>query len=485
MFGRLATAAVLAACLWAGVTQAMDWRWTENQGWAQSLGVARSTARDQLAYAFQLEQDRDYHEASRQYLLYLRQYGDADPDTAGRALARLARCLHATDNHVAAFNALETVLRDYPSAATRVDLLRMELVVGKRLMSPDATSTILGPAGDSRAANRRQAAQIFRTIVEHDPYGPVAPEALYNLGQTLTLLEDTLAAQAAFQRILDQHPQSEFVEHARLGLMTVDGASGSAHDRNVQEQIRIVRDVTANMTDGDAEALQQFEEVQLQVNEKKPAEMLRQADEYRRMRTSHSLKSAEFLYTEIIYRYPRSPQAETARERLGTFKVPKASISDRTGLKPVNPLNWFRSDSKPDWVVQSGGADIVRVEDVGPIPGVEGMPPQGDVVTTLVPPHWGTEVAAVPVSPPRNNGEGNILWQTDDPPRASNLNNVVPPMPVTVVNVPAANPLPQISDADLVPLPDLGPSRAGRSSSAPREYVAPPSGRWNVSPDFQ
>jgi len=230
MRGRLTVvAAALAVFLWGGAAPAMDLSWTEDQEWAQDLGVARPTAEEQLSYAGRLENDDDYLEASRQYLLFLRQYGATDPDNTGIALVRLGKCLHSSGNHLSAFDALELAIHDYPNSNSRLDLLNMELAIGGYLYGLHNRNDIRPPSAEMlarRETDIRLAARIFTAVVAHDPDGPVAPEALYTLGQMFFEFGDIPAAREAFEQLLEDHPKFRFADNVRRRLAEWDQRDG-------------------------------------------------------------------------------------------------------------------------------------------------------------------------------------------------------------------------------------------------------------------
>ena len=56
------------------VLAASAWKWTRGQGWSEGGGAAKSTAREQLKHAYELERKGEFYDSAKQYFLLLRVY---------------------------------------------------------------------------------------------------------------------------------------------------------------------------------------------------------------------------------------------------------------------------------------------------------------------------------------------------------------------------------------------------------------------------
>ena len=400
------------ALLTAGTSWAAgEWEWTKDQGWMQGAGSSRPTPREQLQYAYELEQRGEYMDSARQYFLLVQSFPASQE--AGVGLQRLARCLFEMENYYTSYKAIEQVIKDYPNTGRMQDLIEIELRIAKKMMVSQTPDILAAPNANPRETNIRRALEIVDAVLEHDPYGPVAPEAYLVKGEGHLFLNEVQTARAAFEKIRDDFPRSEFIERARLGILTCDSLLGQASPQELQDQIELVREVEQGRNSEDD--VDGFIRKQ---NEVEAGKMLEQAEQYHQMGTAKAVKSAQFMFNEIVRRYPQTPQAETAMERLGKSRVPREPSRLTKIIKGVN-INPFviNKDPEPPWIVpQLSPDDVVMVDQgLGPIDGVPetGAPPTMSAVNvrpaTLPEPGSGTVGANFSPAPGYFDGtQGNM-----------------------------------------------------------------------------
>lgn len=382
------------------VRAAGEWEWTKDQGWVQGAGAARPTPKEQLQYAYDLEQRGDYMDSARQYFLLIQTFPSTQE--AGVGLQRLARCLFEMENYYNSYKAIEQVIKDYPGTGAMSDLVEIELRIAKKMMVTQTPDLFGGNTG--RDHNIRQALEIVDAVLEHDPYGPVAAEAYLVKGEGHLFINEVQAARKSFETLRDEFPKSDYIERARLGILTCDSLMGQANPREVEEQAQIVRETEREQRaqrrggsgfDDEDEDVESFIRKQ---NEVEAAKMLDQAEQYNRMGTKKHVESAKFMYNEVVRRYPDTAQADTARERLGQTKTPKEAGFLTRAIKGVN-LNPFTmtKDPEPPWIVPQLNPDDMVMVDQGL--NIAGVPEMG----TAAPP----TSAAAPVRPASLSDSGN------------------------------------------------------------------------------
>ncbi len=367
----LALAVFLAVLAGGSAHAAGEWEWTAGQGWIRGAGVARPTPKEQLHYAYELEKKSEFMDAARQYFLLVQNFPASDE--AGVGLQRLARCLFEMENYWTSYKAIEQVIETYPNTGRMSDLVEIELRIARKLQTSQTPDILSSPKeANDRDHNIRRSIQILSSVIEHDPYGPVAAEAYLYKGEGHLFLNEISAAKTAFETIRDEFPRSDFVERARLGILQCDQLMGQANAREVSEQMEVVREFERERG-GDGEEMEEVESSIKQLNEVEAGKMMDQAEQYRRMGTRSGVQASEFLYKEIVRRYPGTPQAEDAMSRLGNIKMPKQSNRVAKVFKGIklNPFSYNR-DAAPPWIVpQMAPEDMVMVDKgLGPIAGV-------------------------------------------------------------------------------------------------------------------
>ncbi|MDR3211141.1 MAG: tetratricopeptide repeat protein [Planctomycetota bacterium] len=378
---RLVWVVLCLACLPSLSWAAGEWEWTQGQGWVQGAGVSRPTAKEQLAYSYELEQRGEFMDAARQYFLLIQNFPDSSE--AGVGLQRLARCLFEMENYYTSYQAIEQVIKTYPRTGRMSDLIEIELRIAKKMLTSQAATSLFDTNQSAKADNTRRALEIVNAVLDHDPYGPMAAEAYLVKGEGLLYIGDIANARTSFDKVLDDFPRSNLVERARLGILRCDSLMGQAKPQEVYEQVQVVRELEAGRREEgvDPEEIDDVEESINQLAEVEAAKMMEQAGQYKRMGTHNAVRSAEFLYKEVARRYPRTPQAQEARELMGTIKIPKEESRVAKAVKSIslNPFNWNR-DPEPPWIVpQLAPEDVVMIDSgIGPIAGV----PESDFLAT-------------------------------------------------------------------------------------------------------
>lgn len=358
---------------------ASEWEWTAGQGWMRGAGVARPTPKEQLHYAYELERRSEFMDAAQQYFLLVQTYPASEE--AGVGLQRLARCLFEMENYYTSFKAIEQVIETYPNTGRMSDLVEIELRIAKKMMVSQTPDLLSGKEERTREFNIRRALEILDAVIEHDPYGPVAAEAYLVKGEAHMFINEVQAARKSFETVRDEFPRSEYVERARLGILTADSLLGQARPQEVQEQIQIVREMEREKNrdaddDDDDDYMEEVDDVEgtiRQLAEIEATKMMEQAEQYRRMGTRKGVSSSEFLYKEIVRRYPGTPQSDEAMARLGHIRVPKEENRIAKAVKNINmnPFSYSK-DPEPPWIIpQMSPDDMVMVDaGLGPIAGV-------------------------------------------------------------------------------------------------------------------
>jgi len=478
VFGVALAVISMSAAAWG----AADWQWTKNQGWSVGGGTARPNAEEQLRYAYSLEQKGELLDAARQYFLLLKVYPDAPQ--AGVALQRLAKCLFEMENYYQAFQAIEQVLISYPQSGRLADFLAIQMKIARKLQE-GARPSILKNDDDPLAAGRKAACEVYEAVLKHDPYGPLADDALLALGEVRLEMNEPKIAREHFARLLNEFSKSPLVDKARLGLTRCDVLEGKASSSDVQRTVKEIRAKEA-AAGKPAEDAGEMEKSVSELENLEAKKMWDGAMFYLKRGTAESVSSAIWTLKELIRRYPRTECAAQARELLPQIQIPKKG-SAPIDLSRLNILP-FKRKKEEGFVVPQLGEAGVKTEPVSEaVPGIE--PPGGESIAVAKPASPSAEgerqAADSPLAPasatvqrpaaapspdvpkpessavamPAGKGEGDavVVEKTPSPP---------PPPPP---HLPSGAP-PQSKGEWVVDLHDAPPLK----TSAPRPHPQPP-----------
>ncbi len=122
------------------------------------------------------------------------------------------------------------------------------------------------------------------------------PEALYFKGFKLTKDEEFDKARVVFKRFLSLYPRNKLADHARYWLGEIYYSSGN-WERAILEFDRVIKEYPGG--------------------DKVPAAILKEGFSFERL---GSKKEARLLLERLMEKYPESPEAKMAAERLKTMK---------------------------------------------------------------------------------------------------------------------------------------------------------------------
>lgn len=353
---RLAGAVKSLAVIWSvcfalsPMAAAGEWEWAKGQEWTRGGGTAQDSSTEQLRRAFSLEMHGEYLDSARQYYLLTQNFPDS-PE-AGVALQRLSLCLFEMEDYWEAYKAVEQVVLSYPESAPLSDLVEVELRIAKNLLESQSPEYLPEDEEEERDVNIERVVRILDSVIAHAPYGGVADEAYQVKGEAHLILGEDDAARAAFQTVIDEFPHSEYVEPAHLGIRVADALN------EVEEHEHFLS------PEDDEETVHPDSEVQdilnslKQLPEVEAAKMVEQARKYQSIGTRKTILATQFLYNEVIRRYPKTAQAEEAKILLADLEShPLLQRGGTEGKKAPAESPFTNKDPEPPWIVPQVDGD--------------------------------------------------------------------------------------------------------------------------------
>lgn len=284
------------------------WIWTPKTGkWVNPKNQPKPTPKEQFEYAKSFYELKQFEDAKREFQKLIKAY----PKSAEAAESQyyLGLIQEAEGNLYEAYQAFQKVIDKYPFSERIQEINEREYKIGEAFMGGEKRKAL---GVDLPVEN--PAIEIFTKVVENSTYGPLAPKAQYKLGLVLKSLMRYYDAEDAFNKIISNYPDSEWVEAARFQLAACRAAvsRGSDYDQGATE-----------------EAKQQFEDF---VREHPDAVLSRDAekniDQLREKEAESSYNIAAFYekqgaydaakiyYNEVINSYSDSKWSGKAAERL-------------------------------------------------------------------------------------------------------------------------------------------------------------------------
>ena len=365
---------------------AADWEWSQDKGWAQSSGRALPNPAEQLKYAYKLEKEGRFLNASKQYFLLLKAFPDSDE--AGVGLQRLANCLFMMENYYDAYKALEQVIKSYPFSAEKSDLIKIEFLIGRKFQA-GARVNLLDDMEDP-AVGKRAAIEIFESVVANDSVGPYAGASLLAIASCYKDLDEPARGIVYADRVLTEFSMSpDLVAKARIIKKTMEVMLGNADINSVRVAVNEAKKAAAEDggEEGDADfaPVDDYDSEIRELEEIQAKKLWDSAEYYRKRGTRDSTIAYKFSLEQIMVRFPNTSYASKARRIIGDVKIAEKKESSGKFNIP------FITKKPPTFVAASNSEDYVHSDDV-PVPGIDSDIPDEDLVAAVALPKGNSEV---------------------------------------------------------------------------------------------
>lgn len=306
---------ILGVCLWTTAPVYSFWIWTPKTGkFVNPKTEPKPTPKEQFEYAKSYFDQKKYDDAAREFKKVLKTYPKSLE--ASEAQYYLGLTEEAQGKLYEAYKAYQTVIDKYPFSERIAEINERIYKIGESFMggvkrkSMGVTLPVENPA-----------IEIFQKVVENSTYGSLAPKAQYKLGLVLKGAGRYYEAEDAFNKVLSNYPDSEWVEAARFQIASCKAMLSKSPDydqggaKEAKEKFEeFVREHPDAVLSRDAEKSIQ------QLNEREAESDYNIARFYEKQK---SYESALIYYNNIITNYPDSPWAGKALERLNILEKDK------------------------------------------------------------------------------------------------------------------------------------------------------------------
>ena len=263
---------------------------------------------DQLTWALSFFQVKEYEQALRQMENLVDRYPSSKE--AAEAQYYVGRCDEALGDYYAAFKAYDKLSAHYPNSQRLGEAVEREYRIGNLFYSGKKRKL----AGLEILPSLDKATEIFLRVVEQAPYGSYGVLAQYKVGECHKKSGQYAQAKEAFEKLVEEYPNSELVDEARyqIALVTLKmSRKASYDDRTADEALvqfnRFIKEhPQSDLVSESLEAIQTLKD-------RKAEKAFETAQFYEKQGKT---TAARFYYNQVIEQYGKSSWAQQALERL-------------------------------------------------------------------------------------------------------------------------------------------------------------------------
>ncbi len=308
---RIAAALLLMALVasWAEAA----WIWTpQTRRWVNPKYAAKDTPKAQMEWAMGFFEAKDYERAAKEFIRLVRTYPRSELAPESQYLAGVS--YEMLDLPQEAFAAYKKLVEIYPFSPRFKDAIEREFGVAEAFASGKRLKLV----GPITLPSLDKAIEIYEHIIAQAPYGEYGARAQFRLGECYRRQQRYEEASKAFQKVLDEYPNSSLVEEAKFSVAfcAFHLSLKPSYDQSAtDEAITWFEEFIAAHPESDL-----VPEAKESLNKLKAykAEGLAQIAAF--YETQGKLSSAAVYYRQIIEGYPNSLQASKAIAKLSEFE---------------------------------------------------------------------------------------------------------------------------------------------------------------------
>ena len=297
------------------------WIWTpQTKKWVNPKHAPKDTPKEQLLYAIDFYEAKDYKKALGEFKKIIKYYKRSE--AASEAQYHIGLCYEDLGNPYAAFESYQKVIDNYPFTHRVDQIIEKQFNIGERLYKGEKSKFL----GVSFKVVPEQIVEVYKKVVSNAPYSKYAPRAQFRIGELYKKLEFYTEAREAFQKIVEDYPNSDIAGEAKfqVALCASSASSKSGYDQQLTAQAIKEFDEFAR-EHPDSELVKKAREEKGQLLDKRANSYLNIARFYERV---GKYSSAHIYYNKILEEFKDSSVAPTALERL---KVLEKRLQRRKG----------------------------------------------------------------------------------------------------------------------------------------------------------
>jgi outer membrane protein assembly factor BamD len=291
------------------------WIWTPKTGkWINPKTAVKSTPKEQFDLAKSLYDSQNHEEAKREFKKILSSFPKSTE--AAESQFYLGLIEEHQGNLYEGYLAYQKVIDKYPFSERIAEIIEKEYKIGEQFME-GAKRKAMGVT----LPVDNPAIEIFSSVVENSPFGPLAPVAQYKLGLVLKNLQRYYEAEEAFNKVVANYPASEWAEASKFQIASTRASLSKSPEYD--------QGATKEAKEKFEEFLESHPEAELSSQAKKNIEDLmgRESESNyniaRFYEKQKDYKAAEIYYNEIINSQPSSIWAARSMERLKILETRK------------------------------------------------------------------------------------------------------------------------------------------------------------------
>ncbi|MDD5422316.1 MAG: tetratricopeptide repeat protein [Candidatus Omnitrophica bacterium] len=295
-------------------TASAYWLWTpETKKFVNPKHAVKDSPKEQFDWAMSFYDSKDYKKAASEFEKLVKNYEYSEYASKAQYYAGL--CYENMGKYYIAFQNYQKTIDNYPQIENLEEIIAREFNIGNIYESKDNPKVL----GTDIMTSLDRSVEIYRKVVDDAPYGRLADEAQFRLGEALKRSERYDEAIVAFQRIGDDYPDSKFAERAQYETAHCAYMASLKPAYDLEPTDKAIRAFEEfSNKNRDEELSREAEKTIQRLKDKNAEKSLMTARFYERLKR---YPSAIIYYQDIVDRFPESYFVEEARAKIESLNM--------------------------------------------------------------------------------------------------------------------------------------------------------------------
>jgi len=283
----------------------------EGEGWSTENpdgDPAMASANEQLKIAQELEAQGNTGKAADAYRTLVKRFPKAI--YVAKAQLKAAQLLEADKDLEAAFKEYGVYLKNYPRGEGFSEAVTGQFRIAKAFLEGERRKLF----GVKTFPSMARTQEMFEEIIKNAPYSDVAPQAQFNIGQSLEKQSNPTAALTAYQQVLVNYPGDPIAADAQyqIGYVWFQQSQNGSNDPQARSKAReAFEEFIARYPD--SEKVPQARDNLARLTSAKTGNLMQIAEFYDKQK---QYKAAVIYYNDVIKQQPGSPESDKAKARI-------------------------------------------------------------------------------------------------------------------------------------------------------------------------
>lgn len=187
------------------------WIWTpQTRRWINPKYAAKDTPTAQMDWAVGFFEKKDYERAAKEFIQLVRTYPRSELAPEAQYLAGISHELQGQAGP--AYAIYQKLIEIYPFSPRFKNAIEREFAIAEELFGGKRIQLI----GPIKVPALEKAIGIYQHVVDHAPYGEYGDRSQLRLGEAYLRQSRYEEANRAFQRVVEDYPNSPLVEQAKF-----------------------------------------------------------------------------------------------------------------------------------------------------------------------------------------------------------------------------------------------------------------------------